>query len=114
MSSAAERAARSRQARGLVPPVSSSRSLDPHASSPHDNEVLALHVESCSPELLRLARHSASGDCGLSAGVLAAGPVPPSYSLCPTNVTLVTNWTVGDPLGAQRPAPCYGRTRPTP
>ena len=26
-------------------------------------------------ELLRLARHSASGDCGPSAGVLAAGPV---------------------------------------
>ena len=36
---------------------------------------LALQVESCSPRLLRLARPSASGDCGLSAGVLAAGPV---------------------------------------
>ena len=41
---------------------------------------LALHVESCSPGLLRLARHSALGGCGLSAGVLAAGPVQPSYS----------------------------------
>ena len=29
---------------------------------------LALQVESCSPGLLRLARRSASGDCGLSAG----------------------------------------------
>jgi hypothetical protein len=36
---------------------------------------LALQVESCSPGLLRLARRSASGDCGLSAGVLVAGPV---------------------------------------
>ena len=42
-------------------------------------EAPALHVESCSPELLRLARRSASGGCGLSAGVLAAGPVSPSY-----------------------------------
>ena len=40
----------------------------------HD-DVLALQLESCSPRLLRLARQSASGDCGLSAGVLAAGPV---------------------------------------
>jgi hypothetical protein len=38
-------------------------------------QKLALQVESCSPRLLRLARPSASGDCGLSAGVLAAGPV---------------------------------------
>ena len=45
------------------------------------NEVLALRVESCSPGLLRLARQSASGDCGLSAGVLAAGPVQTFYSL---------------------------------
>jgi hypothetical protein len=44
------------------------------------NEVLALRVESCSPGLLRLARHSASGDCGPLAGVLAAEPVHPSYS----------------------------------
>src|SRR4029077_17821193 len=44
------------------------------------NEVLAPHVESCSPGLLRLARRSASGDCGPSAGVLAAGPVRRFYS----------------------------------
>jgi hypothetical protein len=37
--------------------------------------VLALRVESCSPGLLRLERHSALGDCGPSAGVLAAEPV---------------------------------------
>ena len=41
---------------------------------PH-NRMLAPQVESCSPGLLRLARQGASGDCGLSAGVLAAGPV---------------------------------------
>ena len=35
--------------------------------------MLALQVESRSPGLLRLARHSASGDCELSAVVLAAG-----------------------------------------
>ena len=53
----------------------------PQCAGAHAKQVLALHVESCSPELLRLARPSASGDCGLSAGVLAAGPVSPSYSL---------------------------------
>jgi len=37
--------------------------------------MLALRVESCSPGLLRLARHSASGACGPSAGLLAAEPV---------------------------------------
>ena len=42
--------------------------------------MLALRVESCSPGLLRLARLRASGDCGPSAGVLAAEPVQPSYS----------------------------------
>ena len=37
-------------------------------------------VESCSPRLLRLARDSALGGCGLSAGVLAPGPVEPFYA----------------------------------
>ena len=45
-----------------------------------EQRELALQVESCSPRLLRLARHSALGGCGLSAGVLAAGPVPRVYS----------------------------------
>jgi hypothetical protein len=39
------------------------------------NEILAPEVELCLPRLLRLARYRASGDCGPSAGVLAAGPV---------------------------------------
>ena len=47
---------------------SRSRRRPGHKCWPHE-------LESCSPKLLRLARHSASGDCGLSAGVLAAGPV---------------------------------------
>src|SRR2546430_228300 len=37
--------------------------------------MLAPEVELCLPRLLRLARCRASGDCGPSAGVLAAGPV---------------------------------------
>jgi hypothetical protein len=36
--------------------------------------MLAPKVELCSPKLLRLARCRASGGCGHSAGVLAAGP----------------------------------------
>src|SRR3989304_1528473 len=36
-------------------------------------EVLALQVESCSPGLLRLARHRASGECGHSAGFWPQG-----------------------------------------
>ncbi len=42
--------------------------------------VLALQVESCSPRLIRLARQRALVAFGLSAGVLAAGPVQPVYS----------------------------------
>jgi hypothetical protein len=42
---------------------------------------LALQVESCSPGLLRLARRSASGDCGLSAGVLPQGQLRHPSSL---------------------------------
>jgi hypothetical protein len=45
--------------------------------------MLAPEVELCSPRLLRLARCRASGDCGHSAGVLAAGPVTGSYSSLP-------------------------------
>ena len=45
--------------------------------------MLAPVVELCSPRLLRLARFRASGDCGPSAGVLAAGPVTGSYSSIP-------------------------------
>jgi hypothetical protein len=53
------------------------RFLVPSPNNPYRSaqQKLALQVESCSPRLLRLARPSASGDCGLSAGVLAAGPV---------------------------------------
>jgi hypothetical protein len=45
-----------------------------------EGRCLALQVESCSPRLLRLARQSASAGIGLSAGVLAAGPVESVYS----------------------------------
>ena len=47
----------------------------PLAAKPPRNEILAPEVELCLPRLLRLARCRASGDCGPSAGVLAAGPV---------------------------------------
>jgi hypothetical protein len=44
--------------------------------------MLAPHVESCSPGLLRLARHSASGDCGFRPGFWQQGqsnhPTPPT------------------------------------
>ena len=52
----------------------------------------------CSPELLRLARHSALGGCGLSAGVLAAGPVQPMLLLraadhCYAQIFALRPWT---------------------
>jgi len=45
-------------------------------------EELALRVELCSPELLVVSRapRVRSADCGLSAGILAAGPVRTSYA----------------------------------
>jgi hypothetical protein len=44
---------------------------------------MALQVELCSPRLIRLARNCALVAFGLSAGVLAAGPVQPVYSSHP-------------------------------
>ena len=58
--------------------VASRRSTPGHFRSQRGSlgkRVLALQVESCSPELLRPRAPQARRDCGLSAGVLAAGPV---------------------------------------
>jgi len=60
-------------------PIGTSRVSDPSFGTPSApvHEKLALQVELCSPGSLVSRAHGASGECGLSAGVLATGPVDP-------------------------------------
>jgi quercetin dioxygenase-like cupin family protein len=68
------------------------------------NDVLALHIDSCSPELLRLVRHSASGDCGRSFG---RGSGSQSGHPTPPRIRTVQSWDVraiDAPEGTRRAA----------
>jgi len=66
---------------GVAPPVDEmNQRSDRQQGSQGCHRALALQVELCSPRSHRLARRSALVAFGLSAGVLAAGPVQPVYS----------------------------------